>query len=106
MIGGEHYAPRVTREQEELEADGPLQCGDRVPFLVLVRHDAAARLELDVHVRPLSATAAVEQVLHRRVGGERHSGAEHDLSDVAAQARVRVDVLDDLARRRRPSTLG
>ena len=98
MIGREHHAPRIGRQQEQLEPDHPLQGRHGALFLVGVGHDAAAGLELDVHVHPAPPAALVQQVLHRPVGGEGRGRPEHHLADVAADLGMRVDVLDQRAR--------
>ena len=67
------------------------------------RHDAAARLELDVDVGPPAAAALVEQVFDRGVGGDRHRRTEHHLAHVDAQLRMGVHVLDHLGSR--PSSI-
>src|SRR5690349_17039989 len=67
MVGRENQAPWIGGQEKELEADGPLERGDGAPVPVLVRDDAASRLELDVDVRPLPATALVQQVFDGRV---------------------------------------
>jgi hypothetical protein len=105
MIGREDQAPRVGGQEKELEANGPLERGNRIPVSVLVRHHTATGLELDVDVRPFPATALVQQVFDRRVGRDRGRRPEHDLPDVAADVLVRVDILDDLARGRSPPSV-
>ena len=100
MIGGQSDAPRVGDEQQQFEADRPLDRVDEVLFLVHVGDDAAAGLVLHVEVAPLPAGEFVQQVLPRPVGGDGDGVAEQHRAGVARQVRVGVEVLGDRHRRR------
>ena len=104
MIGAEHHAPGVAGEQEQLEANHPLQRCDGGFVADTCTARSAARLHLDVHVHPLLAAAGVQQILDRPVGGDGARGAEHHLADVAAHLGMGVDVLDHLRGPPRPSS--
>ena len=102
MIGGEHHAPGIGREEKELESDDPLQRRDGCFLTVAVRDDAAPGLELDVGVDPLPAGAHVEQILDRAIRRERRRVAEHDLADIAGDLGMPIHIFSDLASRGAP----
>ena len=100
MVGGEHGAPRVAAEQEQLEPDAPLQGVHVVARLVGERHDPAAGLGLGVGVDPLAVRDVAQHGGDRRVGGHRGARPEHHLPDVAAVLGVAVEVLGQVRRAR------
>jgi hypothetical protein len=55
-------------------------------------------LHFDVHIHPFAATAGVQQVLYRAVGGDCGRGSEHHLPHVHADFRVLIHVLDEFWR--------
>ena len=83
MIGGEEDAPGIVDQQEQLQADRPLQRVDEALVAILERNDAAAGIALDVHHDPLLGVgrACVDELAHR-VAGRRAGLAEHHLTDV------------------------
>ena len=93
MIGRQVHAPGIVDEQQQLEADRPLDGIDQVMVAVDVRHDAAAGLVLDVEVAPLAAGQLVEKMLPRTVRRNRDRIPEQHSADVARQ----VLVLEELS---------
>src|SRR5688500_9978759 len=103
MIGGEHDTPGISTQEEQLQTDDPLERGHCGLVLVLEGNDAAAGLQLDIDVDPFPPAALVQQVLDRAVGRDRGGRAEHDLSNVYADLRMSIDVLDYGRRGRAPA---
>ena len=93
VVGAQRDPPGVVHAQEPLQADRPLQGVDEVFVVVSDRHDAAARLQLDVVADPLPPRDRVEELAHGAVGRHARRLAEEDLADVDGQVRMRVHVI-------------
>ena len=98
VVGREHEPPRVAAEQEQLQADPPLQRVHVVALAVGERDDPAAGLDLGVGVDPAAVGDLAQDSRDRGVGGHRRRRAEHHLPDVGAELRVRIEVLGELGR--------
>ncbi len=97
MVRGHEDAPRILDEQEQLEADGPLQRVHVALVAILHRHDAAARVALDVHHHPLLRMGGLGiAVLAHAVAGSRARLAEQDLADVDRHVLMLVQERGDL----------
>ena len=106
VIGRQHEPPRVAAEQEQLEADPPLQRVHVVALAVGERHDPAAGLGLGVGVDPAAVGDLGQDRRDRSVSGHRRRRPEHHLADVGADLRVRAEVLGELRRPRTRSPAG
>jgi len=78
VIGRQRDAPGIVGQEHQLETAA------HCTALTSRRNGTRAaprrtRLALDVEVGPLAAGEAVQTVLRRRVGGERHRRSEHHL---------------------------
>ncbi len=107
MVRREEHARRIADQQEQLEADRPLDRVVEIAGPVVVRHDpAAVRVAVDDH--PLARTRLAARVeLTQQVRGDRHRLPKHDLADVDGQLLGAVHRLGDACsgRRESPRTL-
>ncbi|OIQ69761.1 hypothetical protein GALL_486360 [mine drainage metagenome] len=96
MVGGEEDAPRIAHPQEQLKADGPLQCVDEVPVAVAERHHTAAGVTFDVHAHPAFRVGmAMVAVLRHGVARCGDRLAEHDLADIDGDVGVGIHRVGD-----------
>ena len=96
MIGGQEDAPGIADQEEELEADGPLQGIDEILVAIAEGHQAAAAVAFDIHADPLLRMGQhMIAVLRHGVAGSGDGLAEHDLADVQADMGIGVDRLGD-----------